>query len=215
MRVLFGVLAFLFFLRVALASEIREFSIATLERLGTELYHRDQIAARAADLVVEQHPEWKTVKPQGWITDLHKNGDAVYLIAEAKSGLVPAYKVTFPRNGSLRVDDIHGQKLPREIALRYKARTTALAALNAQTDPFTKPVTAVYNFEVLVLPPGQHVLSVSTTPQIYRYTAPTQRRVNAQPGKTYAFTAFWKNSDEVYLEKNGGVKRIITPSSPG
>jgi hypothetical protein len=43
-----------------------------------------------------------------------------------------------------------------------------------------------------VLPPGQHVLSVSTTPQIYRYTAPTQRRVNAEPGKTYAFTAFWK-----------------------
>ena len=66
-----------------------------------------------------------------------------------------------------------------------------------------------------LLPPGQHVLSVSTTPQIYRYTAPTQRRVNAEPGKTYAFTAFWKNSDEVYLEKNGGVKRIITPSSPG
>src|SRR5205807_7402327 len=54
-----------------------------------------------------------------------------------------------------------------------------------------------------VLPPGEHVLSVSTTPQIYRYTAPTQRRVNAEPGKTYAFTAFWKNSDEAYLEKNG------------
>jgi hypothetical protein len=35
-----------------------------------------------------------------------------------------------------------------------------------------------------VLPPGQHVLSVSTTPQIYRYTAPTQRRVNAEPGPT-------------------------------
>src|SRR4029077_6558760 len=66
-----------------------------------------------------------------------------------------------------------------------------------------------------VLPPGQHVLSVSTTPQIYRYTAPTQRRVNAKPGETYAFTAFWKNFDEAYLEKNGDVRRIITPSSPG
>ena len=65
------------------------------------------------------------------------------------------------------------------------------------------------------LPPGQHVLSVSTTPQIYRYTPPTQRRVNAKPGKTYAFTAFWKNSDEAYLEKNGSSKRIITPSNPG
>jgi hypothetical protein len=66
-----------------------------------------------------------------------------------------------------------------------------------------------------VLPPGQHVLSVSTTPQIYRYTRPTQRGVNAEPGRTYAFTAFWKNFDEAYLEKNGGSKRIITPSNPG
>jgi hypothetical protein len=66
-----------------------------------------------------------------------------------------------------------------------------------------------------VLPPGQHVLSVSTTPQIYRYTPPTQQRVNAKPGKTYVFTAFWKNFDEAYLEKNGSSKRVITPSSPG
>jgi hypothetical protein len=66
-----------------------------------------------------------------------------------------------------------------------------------------------------VLPPGQHVLSVSTTPQGYRYTAPTRRRVNAEPGETYAFTAFWKNSDQAYLEKNGSSKRVITPSNPG
>jgi hypothetical protein len=66
-----------------------------------------------------------------------------------------------------------------------------------------------------VLPPGQHVLSVSTTPQGYRYTAPTRRRVNAEPGETYAFTAFWKNTDQAYLEKNGSSKRVITPSNPG
>jgi len=65
-----------------------------------------------------------------------------------------------------------------------------------------------------VLPRGQHVLSVTTTPQGYRSPPPTQRRVNAEPGETYAFTAFWKNFDEAYLEKNGA-KRIITPSSPG
>ena len=66
-----------------------------------------------------------------------------------------------------------------------------------------------------VLPRGRHLLSVSTTPQGYRYTPPTQRRVNAEPGKTYAFTAFWKNYDEAYLEKNGGSQRIVTPSNPG
>ena len=66
-----------------------------------------------------------------------------------------------------------------------------------------------------VLPPGQHLLSVSTTPQGYRYAAPARRRVNAEPGKTYAFTAFWQNYDETYLEKNGASQRIVTPSNPG
>ena len=65
-----------------------------------------------------------------------------------------------------------------------------------------------------LLPPGQHVLSVNTTPQIYRRTPPTQRRVTVEPDKTYAFTAFWKNYDEAYLERNG-TQRIITPSNPG
>jgi len=66
-----------------------------------------------------------------------------------------------------------------------------------------------------VLPPGRHVLSVSTTPQIYQRTPPTRRRVNAEPGETYAFTAFWKNSYQAYLERNGSSKRVITPSNPG
>ncbi len=66
-----------------------------------------------------------------------------------------------------------------------------------------------------VLPPGRHVLSVTTTPQGYRYTAPTRRRVNAEPGETYTFTAFWKNAEQAYLQRNGGSKRIVTPSNPG
>jgi hypothetical protein len=65
-----------------------------------------------------------------------------------------------------------------------------------------------------VLPPGQHVLSVSTTPQIYRYIPPTQRRINAKPGKTYEFTAFWKNSEQAYLLRNGSTNRVVTPSFP-
>src|SRR6185437_14292744 len=70
------------------------------------------------------------------------------------------------------------------------------------------------SYETMLLP-GRHVLSVSTTPQGYRYTAPTQRRVTAEPGEAYAFTAFWKNSDQAYLEKNGSSIRVITPSNPG
>jgi hypothetical protein len=50
-----------------------------------------------------------------------------------------------------------------------------------------------------VLPPGRHVLSISTNP--YNYVPrPTQRRVNAQPGQTYAFTAVWTDSERATLE---------------
>jgi hypothetical protein len=66
-----------------------------------------------------------------------------------------------------------------------------------------------------LLPPGQHVLSVSTTPQGYRRTPPTRRRVKLEPGETYAFTAFWKNSYRAYLYRNGSSTRIVTPSDPG
>src|SRR6476646_6491684 len=66
-----------------------------------------------------------------------------------------------------------------------------------------------------LLPPGHHVLSVNTTPQTYRRTPATERRVTAAPGETYAFTAFWKNTYRRYLERNGSTKRILTPSNPG
>jgi hypothetical protein len=66
-----------------------------------------------------------------------------------------------------------------------------------------------------VLPPGQHVLSVSTTPQAFRRTAPTEQRVNVEPGKTYAFTARWEDPEQVYPEVSNGSKRIVTPSNSG
>jgi hypothetical protein len=51
------------------ASEIREVSIPNLERPGDELYHRGDIAAIAADLVVEQNPE--SAKQRRVIVDLY------------------------------------------------------------------------------------------------------------------------------------------------
>jgi hypothetical protein len=66
-----------------------------------------------------------------------------------------------------------------------------------------------------VLLPGQHVLSVSTTPQTFRRTARTQQRINLEPGKIYAFTARWEDPEQAYLETSNGFKRIVTPSNPG
>ena len=61
-----------------------------------------------------------------------------------------------------------------------------------------------------VLPPGRHVLSVS--PELIYCT---HTIVNAEPGRTYAFTARWKNNDEVYLESGDGAsKQIVAEGRP-
>jgi hypothetical protein len=50
-----------------------------------------------------------------------------------------------------------------------------------------------------VLPPGEHVLSISINPKTDGQR-PTQRRVDAKPGQTYAFTAVWRNAGYASLE---------------
>jgi hypothetical protein len=50
------------------------------------------------------------------------------------------------------------------------------------------------------LPPGQHLLSISTNPKSYEQK-PSQRRIDAKPGKTYAFTAVWRSADYASLEQ--------------
>lgn len=137
------------------AAEIREFDVPTLERLGNELSHRDEIAARAADLAIEHYPEWKKVSPQYWITDLGKSVDSVYLIDARKTEPAVAYKVIFPKGGSPNILDAHHQALPPEVAVRYRALRTAIKAalptLNIAYGPH-------YNYEVLNDPDGSGFL---------------------------------------------------------
>jgi hypothetical protein len=49
-----------------------------------------------------------------------------------------------------------------------------------------------------LLPPGRHVLTVSTVPNYYFYQ-PTSTVLNVRPGQTYVFTAIWRDSDRVVL----------------
>ena len=51
-----------------------------------------------------------------------------------------------------------------------------------------------------ILPPGQHVISMTTNPDIDVNT-PSPIYVSARPGQTYAFTAVWKDAEDVSLEQ--------------
>jgi hypothetical protein len=51
------------------------------------------------------------------------------------------------------------------------------------------------------LPPGKHILSITTNPRTYGQDSPIQIPVNAEPGKTYTFTAVWDDSERASLVK--------------
>jgi hypothetical protein len=51
-----------------------------------------------------------------------------------------------------------------------------------------------------VLPPGEHVLSITINPRAHGQK-PTHRRVDAKPGQTYAFTAVWRSAEYASLEQ--------------
>ena len=51
-----------------------------------------------------------------------------------------------------------------------------------------------------ILRPGEHVLSISTSPCPYGKTRFTYRRVSMKRGQTYAFTALWLEPDTATLE---------------
>jgi hypothetical protein len=152
MRLVSLILAILIPFIAASAAEIREFNVATLERLGRELSHRDGIAARATDLMLKKYPGARALKMRGWITELRKGGDAVHFIAETPSGPTLAYTATFPQSGEPEVQDMRGQSLPANAAVRYKARNAAVAALQGRLFDIN------YNFEVLDDPDGRGFL---------------------------------------------------------
>lgn len=147
-----SVVAILISISSVSAAEIREFGISTLERLGRELSRRDFIAARAADIVGETQSLARSLKMRGWITELRKDGDTVYLIAETASGPCLAYTVTFSGSGKPLVQDRRGEAVSPGIAIRYKAWQTTAGALQG------KFFDARYNFEVLDDPDGSGFL---------------------------------------------------------
>ena len=181
----------------AIAGEIREFSIPTLEKLGNELSHRDEIAARASDAVLDSQPVARSLKLRGWISELSKSGDKVHLITQTPSGPVLAYTVTF-RGGKPQVDDRRGEALPASIALRYKALNTASAAVDGKLYK-----EANYNFEILNDPDGSGFL-------IYALAA-TQKKGEILTGGHYRVTV---SADGTKAERVDLLTGLVRQSVP-
>ena len=49
------------------------------------------------------------------------------------------------------------------------------------------------------LPPGKHVVSITTNPKTYPKQSPASFPMNAEPGRTYTLTAVWDDSERASL----------------
>jgi hypothetical protein len=75
------------------APEIRQFDIATIEKLGHDIYLQDQAVTHATDALVALHPaaELGQQKVRGWIVDDAPDGLRVRYVREGANGLEAAY----------------------------------------------------------------------------------------------------------------------------
>jgi hypothetical protein len=201
MRVPFTVLTFLFSISSTFAGEIREFDLPRLERLGNEISDRDLLAARASDAVLETQPVARSLKMRGWITVFRHDGDTVYFIVETPSGPRVAYTVTFHGLENPQVEDHRGDPLPPNIAVRFKARNTAMEALKE------KLFNINYNFEVLNDPDGDgflvYALGATKNPDEVVLAGHFRVTVSADGGKAERVDALSK-SLVINNRKQGG-----------
>lgn len=108
---------------------IREFPLATVERLGRDIYRQDRAAWVATDVLVARVPDLKAAHLLGWIVEEAGTGQRVRSLRDAGAGLEAGYDIdvsadflaTFSEPADRRLTDL-------EVAM-WKARKTAAAGL--------------------------------------------------------------------------------------
>jgi hypothetical protein len=75
------------------------------------------------------------------------------------------------------------------LIVNRSANFGANESINLSIDDVAVAALGVNQKYDVVLPPGKHVLSIATNPKTYGEDSPSQIPVNAEPGKTYTFTA--------------------------
>ena len=97
------------------------------------------------------------------------------------------------RNGSRGHDNAH-------LVVRRIADFGTDISLNVYIDGVQVTMLPLNTAYQALVRPGQHVLSVSTSPCAYGKTRYTHRRVRMNRGETYAFTAMWLDGDWATLQ---------------
>lgn len=154
--------------------EIRQFDIATIEKLGHEIYLQDQAAWHGTDALLALHPpaELQQQKVRGWIVEETPDGQRVRFIRDGADGLEAAYDID-DAGRKPRVSEPRDRSLSEAEQAQFRART-------AISSHIARPCSPHYNTVILPDPQGDGwlvwALASSTTPKTwfiggnYRFT---------------------------------------------
>ncbi|HEV2532862.1 hypothetical protein [Phenylobacterium sp.] len=129
------------------APAIREFDIATIERLGRTIYRQDSAAWRATDALQAQLKDIHGAGVKGWIVEGEGDVQRVRFLRDVGHGLEAGYDVEVGPKGETRVSEPAERSLAPEERAAFAARQTAVAHL-------TQVCRAGYNSVVLKDPGG-------------------------------------------------------------
>lgn len=157
MRATFIVAAIVFALgwgSVAFAADapepaIRSFDLATIEKLGREIYEQDQLALKATGVLAAKYAQVELRKAglQRWITGRAGADPLVRFIRVGDKGPEALYDVRFPAGGEPVLSTPADRTLTSEEAAQYEARELALKTAANKCSP-------IYNTVALKDPAG-------------------------------------------------------------
>jgi len=113
------------------APRIRQFDIATLERLGREMYEQDQRALQATDVLFLEHSqaELNAAGFAGWVTSTINDAPAVRFVRLEGREPTALYDVLMPSDGEPTVAQPKSALTAEETA-QFRARQLALSGID-------------------------------------------------------------------------------------
>jgi len=156
-------------------SEIRQFELPTIERLGHDIYEQDQFAWKATDVLRSQKTddELRADKYHGWIVSSISNHPTVRFVHVGASGPEVLCDVAFVSETPSSCEAPTDRTLTADEVAQYAARLTALGAI-------ARPCSDRYNTVALKDPESDGwlvwALAATTQPDLvvfgghYRFT---------------------------------------------